>query len=109
MTFVLINIRDTRHRVMGLEFLLESKDAASRRANIAKAMDIEGVTIPAVIDGIDASTETAYKAWPLRVVGIDRDGRIAFDGPFKPKERGVNLNELGDWLQSQHTANPSIR
>ncbi len=44
-----------------------------------------GIKFPAVIDGIDNSTEKAYTGWPDRLYLIDRDGHIAYKskaGPF---------------------------
>jgi hypothetical protein len=51
-----------------------------------------GIEFPAVIDGMDNSTEQAYTGWPDRLYVIDRDGRIAFKsspGPFGFHSEGV--------------------
>jgi type I thyroxine 5'-deiodinase len=47
--------------------------------------------LPAVIDDLKNSTESAYTAWPDRLYVIDREGRVAYKskpGPFgfKPVE-----------------------
>jgi len=43
------------------------------------------LTIPALLDGIDNTTERAYTGWPDRLYVIDRGGRVAYKsrpGPF---------------------------
>ena len=55
--------------------------------------------IPAVIDDLGNSTESAYTAWPDRLYVIDRDGRVAYKsqpGPygFKPKEVELTLQRI---------------
>ena len=44
-----------------------------------------GIHIPAILDGIDNTTERAYTGWPDRLYVIGTDGRVAFKslpGPF---------------------------
>jgi type I thyroxine 5'-deiodinase len=44
-----------------------------------------GIEIPALVDGVENTTESAYTGWPDRLYLIDRDGRIAYKsgpGPF---------------------------
>lgn len=58
-----------------------------------------GIEFPAVIDGLDNSTEEAYTGWPDRFYVIDRDGRIALKsapGPFgfKPEDVAKALQRL---------------
>jgi type I thyroxine 5'-deiodinase len=36
-----------------------------------------GIEMPAVVDNVDNSTETACTSWPDRLYLIDRDGRVA--------------------------------
>jgi type I thyroxine 5'-deiodinase len=55
--------------------------------------------LPAVIDDLENSTESAYTAWPDRLYVIDREGRIAYKsqpGPFgfKPLEVEQALKRL---------------
>jgi type I thyroxine 5'-deiodinase len=55
--------------------------------------------LPAVIDDLENSTESAYTAWPDRLYVIDREGRIAYKsqpGPygFKPAEVELTLKQL---------------
>jgi type I thyroxine 5'-deiodinase len=55
--------------------------------------------VPAVIDDLENSTESAYTAWPDRLYVVDRDGRVAYKskpGPFgfKPAEVEQTLQRL---------------
>ena len=43
------------------------------------------IRIPALLDGFNNATETAYTGWPDRLYVVDRGGRVAFKskpGPF---------------------------
>jgi type I thyroxine 5'-deiodinase len=67
--------------------------------------------IPAIIDGVDNSTERAYTAWPDRLYLIDIDGRIAYKshpGPFgfKPDKMEAALRKI---LPALSAANPLTR
>ncbi len=99
--FLLVVIREAEHKVTGLEFLLEDEnsDPETRRHNLGKAMAIEQVTIPAIMDTTDARIERAYSAFPLRLVVVDRAGRIAFDAPFDYKAGGLRLVPIHRWLK----------
>ncbi len=51
-----------------------------------------GIEIPALIDDVVDSVETAYTGWPDRLYVIGRDGRVAYKsrpGPFGFDPRGV--------------------
>ena len=50
------------------------------------------VGFPAVVDGMDNSVETAYTAWPDRLVVVDAEGKVAYKsgvGPFGFRPEGV--------------------
>jgi len=42
-------------------------------------MQVKGFSMPGVIDPEDAPAEKAYDAFPLRLLVVDFDGRIAVD------------------------------
>jgi hypothetical protein len=59
-----------------------------------------GIEIPALVDDIHDTVETAYTGWPDRLYVIDREGRIAYKsapGPFGFDPKGVaeTLKRLG--------------
>jgi hypothetical protein len=51
-----------------------------------------GIEFPALLDGFDNATDTAYTGWPDRLYVIDRKGRVAHKsgaGPFGFHPEGV--------------------
>ncbi len=83
--FVFVNVSEAGHEIPGLEFVLEDAPPGSsvplpvRREKIARAMKLRKLSIPGAIETADAPTETAYSAFPLRLVVVDTEGRIALD------------------------------
>jgi peroxiredoxin len=58
-----------------------------------------GIKFPAVIDGFDNKTESAYTGWPERIYLIDRNNRVIYKskpGPFgfKPEELEEALKKI---------------
>ena len=58
-----------------------------------------GIQFPAVVNGLDNSTERGYTAWPERLYVLGRDGMIAYkSGPgpygFRPKDVSNVLKRL---------------
>jgi len=68
--FLMIHIRDA-HGNTG--------DPAEHRAHIQAHVQGLDLPFPCVLDGAGAEAETAYKAWPLRLVVLAPDGRVAYD------------------------------
>lgn len=70
-----------------------SPKSSEERTEIASLCVLRlGIQFPALVDGIENVTETAYTGWPDRLYVIDRDGRVAFKsapGPFGFKPAGV--------------------
>ena len=56
-----------------------------------------GIEMPALVDGVENTTEAAYTGWPDRLYLIDRQGRVAYKsgpGPF-----GFHPSELRSALE----------
>ena len=56
-----------------------------------------GIEIPALVDGVENTTDSAYTGWPDRLYLIDRQGRVAYKsgpGPF-----GFHPSELQSALE----------
>jgi type I thyroxine 5'-deiodinase len=56
-----------------------------------------GIEMPALVDGVENTTEVAYTGWPDRLYLIDRQGRVAYKsgpGPF-----GFHPTELRSALE----------
>jgi hypothetical protein len=78
----------------------ESPRNAGERVDVA-GMCVRnlGIEMPALVDGFDNATDTAYSGWPDRLYVIGRDGRIAYkSGPgpfgFEPEDMERVLREL---------------
>lgn len=63
-----------------------------------------GFTFPAVIDRADNQVNTAYAGWPIRLVIVGADGRVAYPGG--PGPGGFKPAEVRAWLE-QNTAKAS--
>ena len=55
------------------------------------------VSMPCVVDSIDNAADAAYAAWPERLFGVDREGRIAYVGQQGPW--GYKPEEVEEWLR----------
>ena len=64
-----------------------------------------GIKIPAVIDDMNNSTESAYTGWPDRIYLIDRDGRVVLK--TKPGPFGFKPSTLDHHLQQTLSHNKS--
>jgi len=80
---VFVVVRDKRHPLPGMEFVVEHGDKPERRRKaIAGALQLMHLTIPTVVDTEDARTEQSYFAWPERLFIVNASGRIVWDaGP----------------------------
>jgi hypothetical protein len=96
--FVLVIVHEAGHSQPGLEFLLKDQDPDSRRVNVAEAMRIMHVTIPAVLDTPDFRMERAFRSGPMRVVGVNH-GELLLDQPFRPST-GIDFVQLKGWLDA---------
>jgi hypothetical protein len=65
-------------------------------------MRILQLTIPVVLDERDARVEKAYDAFPMRLVIVGVDGRIAFDAGHGAPAGRWDFAAIGAWL-SDHT------
>jgi hypothetical protein len=109
--FLFVNIAEAGHTITGLEFLIEGMKANSslpldvRRERTLRAMKLKGFDLPAVIDRDDAAVETAYEAFPVRLVVVGIDGEIALDlgnGAL----RDWDLGPLENWLKNHPPPQP---
>ncbi len=58
-----------------------------------------GLSLPAIVDGMDDKIEKAYAAWPDRLYIVDKAGKIAYKGEkgprgFKPLEMAKKLKAI---------------
>jgi len=95
-------IRSGPHTVNGLEFLqgLDDLDRESRRKLIARVLNTKQISIPTVIDTVDADVERSYAAWPERLFIVDTQGQISYDAGWG-MPGGWNRVELENQLNRQ--------
>jgi hypothetical protein len=109
--WLFVNITEARHTIPGLEFLLADGDLTARpaglserRRNVARGLNAVGLSLPAVID-VGRTAEAAYDAYPLRLVAVDAEGKVAVDlGRGAPPGPGWDLGVLERWLKEQPAA-----
>jgi type I thyroxine 5'-deiodinase len=70
-----------------------------------------GIEFPALLDGIDDSTEKAYTGWPDRLYVIDHEGRVAYKsdpGPFGFTPGGMEeaLKKVLEGAEGQASLSP---
>jgi hypothetical protein len=104
--FLFVNIREAGHEIAGLEFLLEAPDSSTessiekRRTLIARAVNYVKMTMPGVID-IHGKAERDYRAYPLRLIVVDAEGRIALDlGVGIDPQHPWDLGAVETWLKA---------
>jgi hypothetical protein len=98
--FLFVVVREAGHPVPGLHFLLEPGiSAGRRRALVRKAARRVGLTMPAAMDGPDERVMNAYRAFPRRVVVVDRAGRIALDLGTGVEKPGWDFSPIERWLR----------
>jgi hypothetical protein len=101
--FVFVVIQDVGHPVSGMEFFADrSGGPEQRRAHIARALGITGLTLPTVVDTEDAATQQAYSAWPQRLFVVSAEGRIALDAG-RGMPRGWDFEQVRACLDREMT------
>lgn len=70
-----------------------------------RCVDDLGITIPAIVDDLDDSTNRAYGAWPDRLYLVGTDGKIAYAGG--PGPRGFKPDELEKAIEAELNPPPS--
>ena len=101
--FLFVSVTEARHQIPGLEFMIDPvgpDTPEERRARVGRAMRQVGATLLGVLD-IGAAAETAYDAYPNRLVIVGADGRIALDIGRDLFPKPWNLNEVEAWLKAQ--------
>ena len=66
-----------------------------------------GIEMPALVDGVENTTEAAYTGWPDPLYLIDRQGRVAYkSGPgpfgFHPAELQSALERVAPGVKTSH-------
>jgi len=93
------DVWQTESNVKDKVLFASPKDYEERNQIAGTCVRKLGIKFPAVLDGFDNKTESAYKGWPERIYLIDRNGRIVYKskpGPFgfKPEELEGALKKM---------------
>lgn len=75
-------------------------ESRSRHAEICRSM--LNLSFPAVIDREDNKVNAAYAGWPIRLVIVDVDGKVAYVGG--PGPGGFKTGDVGEWLETRAKA-----
>jgi hypothetical protein len=103
--FLCMYVHEAGHHVPGLEYVLQAQEShhlnrlQEHLAAVRKAVSQSKLTWPWVIDEDDCAVEDAYLAYPLRLVVIDQDRRIALDLGHGFR-RAWELNDVRLWLDA---------
>lgn len=100
--FVFVYVAEAGHRVPRLESLFADLQPTpeSRGTRALRGMAATGLSCRCVLDEPDGRVAAAYSAWPRRLVGVDRHGKIAADAG-RGLQSHWDLTELEAWLGRQ--------
>lgn len=79
-----------------LKKFVQTDDFESRLESAQFCSALIKMPFPTVVDGEDNRIKEAYAGWPIRLLVVDIDGKIAFDGGRGP--RGFEPQKLDAWL-----------
>jgi hypothetical protein len=99
--FLTVVVREAEHQLPGVEFLLPPEADPRRRCGLVRrAVALREWPVPTALDSADAVAESAYRAFPLRLVVVAPDGRIAFATRFMPRLLGLDRVAVDRWFES---------
>src|SRR5262245_35188761 len=75
-------------------------DLASQRAAIQAEVKKRNLPFPCVLDGLGGEAEVAFRAWPMRLVVLRPDGRVAYETFWSPAEPW-DPDVFSAWLEAQ--------
>lgn len=76
---------------------LAERCALARR--MVEALGLEASGLPVYADALDDAFLETYAAWPVRLFGVDCEGRLARIA--QPEEANFRLPALRDWLLTE--------
>jgi len=79
-----------------LQKFLQTDDFESRLGNAQTCSRLTKLPFPTLVDREDNRVKEAYAGWPIRLMVVDNDGKIAYDGGPGPK--GFVPQDLDAWL-----------
>ena len=80
-----------------LEKIAQTNDIKERKERAESLRAELKLSFPALVDRDDNKVNTAYAAWPERLVVVDTAGKVAYKG--RPGPKGFEPNEVKAWLE----------
>jgi len=80
------------------QVIRRTPSAAARLQNLRLCSTPLGLSMPAAVDSDDNAASRAYAAWPIRLVVVDAQGKIAFKG--NRTWAGFRVDALETWLRN---------
>jgi hypothetical protein len=82
---------------VAMEKIEQTSDLESRRKHAEICRSMLNLTFPAVVDRDDNKVNAAYAGWPIRLVIVGLDGKIAYIGG--PGPSGFKTAHVKEWLE----------
>jgi hypothetical protein len=76
----------------------QTSDVKTRGEHAEICRTMLGFTFPAVVDREENKVSSAYAGWPIRLVIVTPDGKVAYPGG--PGPSGFKPDEVRDWLEA---------
>jgi peroxiredoxin len=99
--FLFIHVKDAPHRIPELAEVFRDLEPTfeNRGERARRAMEHFDLHFPCLIDTADATVASAYRAWPRRLLIVDKDGHIALDEGNGLGGAGWDLSAVEKWLK----------
>lgn len=81
-----------------LKKFVQSDDYSTRVANAAACYHLLDLPYPILVDKEDNQVKEAWSGWPIRLMVVDTEGKLVFDGGRGPG--GFQPDKLSAWLQA---------
>jgi len=79
-----------------LRKFVQSNDYSTRVANAAACYTLLDLPYPIVVDKDDNKVKEAWSGWPIRLMVVNTEGKLGFDGGKGPG--GFQPEKLRSWL-----------
>ena len=73
-----------------------------RATLVARGAALHGLDFPCLLDTPDEAARAAYRAYPIRLVILDTDGRVGFDSGSSMRSGRLDTAAAEAWLEA-HT------
>ena len=82
-----------------MEKIVQTSDLESRSRHAEICRTMLNLSFPAVVDREDNKVNAGYAGWPIRLVIVDTDGKVAYVGG--PGPAGFKTEPVAKWLETR--------